>query len=101
MAILPLLVIPMLEATILRTHLFGEALLSRSPANIPILGNVDFDMYFDADRFSASTAQGFNLFSMLEIGRYLSSPGLWVGLVVCGLLVTAAIYVRRYRDESY
>ena len=30
----------------------------------------------------------------------LVQPGLWVGLVVAGLFVTAAIYMRRYRDDS-
>ena len=29
-----------------------------------------------------------------------SLSSLWIGLVVCGLFVTAAIYVRRYRDET-
>jgi hypothetical protein len=32
---------------------------------------------------------------------FLSSPSLWAGIVVCGLLTAAAVYVRRYRDESY
>ena len=31
---------------------------------------------------------------------FLLSPSVWAGIVVCGLFVTAAIYVRRYRDES-
>ena len=40
------------------------------------------------------------LWANLDIGGFLSSPSLWLGLVVCGLFTTAAIYVRRYRDES-
>ena len=36
----------------------------------------------------------------IDIGKFLTSPAMWAGVVVCGLFVTAAIYVRRYRDES-
>jgi len=32
--------------------------------------------------------------------RFLTSPTMWGGVIVCALFVTAAIYVRRYRDES-
>ena len=40
------------------------------------------------------------LLAHLDIVQFLSSPSLWAGIVVCGLFTTAAIYVRRYRDES-
>ena len=32
--------------------------------------------------------------------KFLTSVSLWTGVIVCGIFVTAAIYVRRYRDES-
>ena len=40
------------------------------------------------------------LLSLLDLSGFFGSPSLWLGLVVCGLFVTAAIYVRRYRDDS-
>ena len=42
----------------------------------------------------------FNGIHMLDLGRFLGSPGFWLGIVVCGLFTTAAIFVRRYRDDS-
>ena len=41
-----------------------------------------------------------SLLGLLDLGRFFSSLGLWSGIVVCSLFVTAAIYVRRYRDDS-
>ena len=41
-----------------------------------------------------------SLLAHLDIGKFLTSIDTWIGIVVCGLLTTAAIYVRRYRDES-
>ena len=46
------------------------------------------------------TAESVSLLSLIDIGRFLASPSLWTGMVVCALFTTAAIYVRRYRDES-
>ena len=34
------------------------------------------------------------------VGVAIRWPEVWAGLVVCGLFTTAAIYVRRYRDDS-
>jgi hypothetical protein len=41
-----------------------------------------------------------SLLGFIDIGKFLTSPAMWAGLVVCGLFATATIYVRRYRDES-
>jgi ABC-2 type transport system permease protein len=30
--------------------------------------------------------------------KFLSSPGLWFGLVIAALLLAAAIWLRRYRE---
>jgi ABC-2 type transport system permease protein len=34
----------------------------------------------------------------LDPVKYLSSPGLWFGLVIAALLLAAAIWLRRYRE---
>jgi hypothetical protein len=36
--------------------------------------------------------------TQLAPGRFLSSPGLWVGLIVAAALLTAAVRLRRYRE---
>jgi hypothetical protein len=41
-----------------------------------------------------------SLLAHIDVGRFLLSPSVWVGVIVCGLFATAAIYVRRYRDDS-
>jgi len=41
-----------------------------------------------------------SLLAYIDVGKFLASPQMWAGVIVCGLLMTAAIYVRRYKDES-
>ena len=41
-----------------------------------------------------------SLLSLMDLGGFLTSPGFWLGIVVCGLFTMAAMYVRRYRDDS-
>ena len=38
--------------------------------------------------------------ALADPGRFLASPGLWGGLVVAALLIAAAVWVRRYREET-
>ena len=53
----------------------------------------------DDDNFKLNE-QMISVLEHLDIGRFVSSPSMWAGLLVCGLLSFAAIYVRRFRDES-
>jgi ABC-2 type transport system permease protein len=36
--------------------------------------------------------------AQLAPGRFLSSPGLWIGLVFAAIFLAAAVRMRRYRD---
>ena len=63
------------------------------------LFSVDPEVFFDEKALAART-DAVNLLELVDVGKFLSSPGVWLGLVVCGLFATAAIYVRRYRGES-
>jgi len=38
--------------------------------------------------------------SLADPGGFISQSGLWVGSIVAALFVVAAIYLRRYRDDS-
>jgi ABC-2 type transport system permease protein len=103
MAFLPLVLIPMIEGIFLRSAHFAEAVWGRA-AMIPIFAGIDMERFFDDDNPMQSAAQMpedmVNLLSHLAPGKFFASIDVWIGLVVCGLLTTAAIYVRRYRDES-
>ncbi len=61
--------------------------------------HIDIGELFDEDRYVA-TAEAVSLIRYVDIGKFLSSPQTWAGIVVCALFLTAAIYVRRYRDET-
>jgi len=99
MAVLPIIVLPMLEKSILNSRFLFDAIVVRS-VHIPISHSVDFDKLFSKDALAHSVDHGISLLGMLDIGRFLASPGLWLGLLVCALLSAGAIYVRRFRDES-
>ena len=97
-AFLPLVIVPMLEYFILRTHFIGNAIEDRF-TQLPLFSGIDPEMFFD-EKALASRTDAVNLLELVDLGKFLSSPGVWLGLLVCGLFVTAAIYVRRYRDEN-
>lgn len=94
-AFLPLLVLPMLEKSLIGTRLFAEAFFVRS-VQIPLFRGMD------TGDFELLQGRGlsFVALSHLDLVGFLTSPSLWIGLVVCGLLSAAAIYLRRYRDDS-
>ena len=95
LAFLPLLVLPMLERSLVGTDVLAEAFFVRS-VQIPLfrsMGTGEFQI-LQGESFS------FLMLSRLDIVGFLTSPGLWLGLVVCALLTAAAIYLRRYRDDS-
>jgi len=101
-AFLPLIVIPMLERILLGSRLFAEMLFDRAPFKLPIFeGLASGSFNFEAEEDVMELAQsGVSLLSLLDVGRFLGSPSVWLGAAVCGLFCTAAIYVRRYRDDS-
>jgi ABC-2 type transport system permease protein len=97
-AVLPILVLPMIEYFILRTTYLWKAISTRS-SELPLFSGFDVSV-FDDDSLKQMTADSLSLLAHIDLMKFVSSPGLWAGLVVCGLFLTAAIYVRRYRDES-
>jgi ABC-2 type transport system permease protein len=98
MAFMPLILIGLLEAIILRSHVFAENILGRGDG-LPIFRTLDIERFFDQDEWRVGEG-ALSLLQHLDIVQFLTSPSMWAGLLVCGLLSTGAIYVRRYRDES-
>lgn len=101
MAFLPLILVPMLESILLRSSVFAGMLLDRVPFKAPIIRDLDQESFnFEEQDLIELAREGLSLLSIVDVGRFLTSPSVWIGIVVCALFCTAAIYVRRYRDDS-
>ena len=98
MAFMPLIVIPLIELIFNQSGYFFRAVFWRRGA-IPLFRDMDLESFFDEDRLRVNE-EAVSLLAHLDIVQFLLSPAVWTGIVVCGLFATAAIYVRRYRDES-
>jgi ABC-2 type transport system permease protein len=97
-ASMALIVLPIVEKLVLRTSFFADAIWVRTFQ--PPLANTDLEKIFDDDMPFPLGSESISMLKALDIGGFLASPSLWAGLIVCGLFTTAAIYVRRYRDDS-
>jgi ABC-2 type transport system permease protein len=100
-AFLPIVILPMLEKMLFDSAVFAEAIFVRS-IKMPLF--VDLEtlarLIEEAEDFATIADADLSLLGLMDIGGFLVHPGLWLGLIVCGLLTAAAIYVRRYRDDS-
>lgn len=84
-AFLPFLAIAMMERIAFNTQYFGRFLRWR------FIEGITTAFVFEPKR-------GIESLSQLTPGRFLTTPGLWLGLVFAALLLTAAARIRRYRD---
>ncbi len=90
-AVLPLVAICVLEGIAFRTWYFGKLLTNR------LFG-------FVTDAFNFTMPDGapidahFIPVTQLTPGRFLSSPGLWIGLGFAAIFLVAAVRLRRYRE---
>lgn len=98
MAFMPLILISLLEGIVLRTHLFADYVLARGDG-MPIFRVIDIGEFFDKEQWRVAE-ESISLLAHLDIVQFITSPATWAGILVCGLLSTGAIYIRRYRDES-
>ena len=97
-AFLPIVVLPMLERMILGSKFLAKAIFVRS-GQMPLFGDIDPRTIFDDDRLRLST-DAVSVMSVIDLGKFVTSPSLWTGIIVCALFSASAVYVRRYRDES-
>ena len=98
MAFMPLIVIGLLEGIVLRTHVFAENVLGRGDG-IPLFRKANIEQFFEDEQWRIGE-NATNLLTHLDVVQFVTTPATWAGVVVCGLLCTGAIYVRRFRDES-
>ncbi len=102
MAFVPLVMLPMLERLFFGSHLFFTAIQGRM-RDMPLVKAEDWASIKNMVEDPQSLGQqidSVNLLSHLDIMGFMTDSGLYLGLMVCGLFVAAAIYVRRYRDDS-
>jgi ABC-2 type transport system permease protein len=100
-ASLPIAILPLLERIVFESSVFAEAFFVRS-VKMPLFSGLDnIQLLFQEGKdFTMVGDASLSLLSLLDLGQFFGSLGLWSGLIVCGLFTTAAIYVRRYRDDS-
>ena len=100
-AFLPIVILPMLEKSLIGSTVFFDAFFVRTGSMPLFRGLSTGDIFsYQGDEWSLNGEVPSGLLSLVDLSRFLGSGSLWIGLIVCGLFVTAAIYVRRYRDES-
>lgn len=100
-AFLPIAILPMLENMLFDTAVFAEAFFVRS-IKVPLfidLGTME-RLFEEGDGFALLADAQLSLLGLMDLSGFLTNPGLWLGLIVCGLFTAAAIYMRRYRDDS-
>ncbi|MCZ6912948.1 MAG: hypothetical protein O7F72_09115 [Proteobacteria bacterium] len=98
LAALPIIVIPMIEARIGVSQLFFNAFLKRTVE--PGLINEEHVEQLKLGKDLTLSAEVVDPWAALDLSGFISNPNLWAGLAVCAIFTTAAIYVRRYRDDS-
>lgn len=85
-AVLPLIVIQIFEKITFGTQYFTRVLEHRLMGFAP-----------HAFGFHGGTHPTIDSLAQLTPGRYLSDPGLWLGLVIAAAFVAGAVRMRRYR----
>ncbi|MEY2487523.1 MAG: type transport system permease protein [Verrucomicrobiota bacterium] len=85
-AVLPIIAIQIFEKITFGTSYFGAFVKHRLMGFAP-----------DAFDFRGQSTPCINSLSQLTPGRYLSTPGLWVGLLVAAAFLAVAVRLRRYR----
>ncbi len=99
-AVLPIIVLPILEYIVFKTRVLGELILTRLRVDsIPLFDGVKHAS-FDEDELRSMLTENLSLISWLDYGAFFSSIEVWAGLIVCGLFASGAIYLRRYRDDT-
>ena len=100
-AALPIVLLPLLEKIFFNTAVTAEAFFVRS-VKMPLFAGLDNMQLLlqEGEEFERLADTELSMMKLLDLPGFLMDPQLWLGLAVCGIFVAAAIYVRRYRDES-
>ena len=103
-AFLPIAVLPLFEKILIGSSVLWEAFVIRAVnvLDMPLFTGLEHvkELVEDGEGYHELADANLSLLSFIDPGNFLSSPDMWAGLIVCALFTTAAIYVRRYRDDS-
>lgn len=97
-AFLPPIVLGLLEWIVFRTKYFFTTIGERGDMR-PLFHSSSLERFFDEERWRDGV-ENISLLEHVDLVGFVTATGFWSGLLVCGILTTAAIYVRRYRDDS-
>jgi len=100
-AALPIFILPLLEKMLFDSTVLVETFFERS-VQMPLFAGIDnMELLFqEGEDFANLAGTKLDLLSLMDLGSFIGDPQLWIGIVVCGIFSAAAIYVRRFRDES-
>jgi ABC-2 type transport system permease protein len=98
-AVLPPVAISLLERVVLHSQHAGDFVAGRLFGLYKLLGRREDGGISDAEGASEVTKLS-NIDLVGSLREFYSSPDLWLGVVAAGLLLAAAMWVRRYRDET-
>ena len=98
MAFMPPIVLGLLEWIIFRTNYFLTTVGDRGDMR-PLFHSMSLERFFEEEQWRDGVGS-ISLLEHMDLVGFVTAPGFWSGLLVCGILTTAAIYVRRYRDDS-
>ncbi|HZX24233.1 MAG TPA: ABC-2 transporter permease [Woeseiaceae bacterium] len=100
-AVLPFVVTPLVERLLFDTNLFAKFALGRLSYMQWIKASFSGEnLHIAFGDMPGRLTGDVNLLSLVDPGKFLSTPGLWGGLVVAAGFTAGAIYFRRYRDET-
>ena len=104
-AVLPPVAIIVVEEIVLGTRHFAALMRERLIGVFPQAFTSDTGRHQLAWKYQDENANVDLQFSdgvlgIIDPGNILTSPGLWSGLIVAGLFFAAAVWMRRYRDDS-
>jgi ABC-2 type transport system permease protein len=98
-AVLPPVAILLLERMVLYSQYVSDFIAGRLFGLYKLLGRREDGGISDAAGASEITKLS-NIDLVGSLKEFYSSPDLWLGVVAAGLLLAAAMWVRRYRDET-
>ncbi len=97
-AFLPPIVLGLLEWIVFRTRYFLTTIGERGDIT-PLFHSLSLEQFFEEEQWRDGV-ENISLLEHMDLVGFVTAPGFWSGLLVCGILTIAAIYVRRYRDDS-
>ena len=100
-AALPIALLPLLEKIFFDSAVMAEAFFVRS-VKMPLFAGLDnMELLFqEGENFERLADADLTLLGLMDLGGFVTHLQFWTGIAVCAIFVAAAIYVRRYRDDS-